>query len=80
MEVDGRRFEQTLASHVKADGMYLELDEVTTGSRVSAADVFYSDADGTMRFSAYEPDLPLAAIEWLIVEARRRLPLRADAV
>ena len=80
MEFDGRQFELTVFSPVKEDGVYLELDELTTENRVSVADVFYSDADGRMTFSAFQRDLPIAAIEWLIARARERLTPRADAV
>jgi hypothetical protein len=80
MEFDGRQFELTDFSPVREDGTYLELDELTSGNRVTVADVFYSDADGTMTFSAFQRDLPLAAIEWLIARARESLIPPADAV
>lgn len=80
MDVQGRRFELTMASDVQADGMWLELDEMRGEDRESAAAVFYSDADGTMTFTGYQDGLPLAAIEWLVAEARRRLPHQSDAV
>lgn len=80
MDVYGRQFELTLASDLQADGMHLELDELTSGTRVTVASVFYSDVDGSMSFSGYAPDLPLGAIEWLIEEAQKRLPPSSPAV
>lgn len=60
--------------------MWLELDELRDDGRESAAAVFYSDVDGTMTFTGYQGELPLAVIEWLVGEARRRLPSQPDAV
>ena len=37
------------------------------------AEVFHSDADGSMGLTTYRWSLPLEAVEWLIAEARTRL-------
>ena len=52
------------------DGMYLELWEAD----VQLLDIYYSNVDGTMTLTAYREDLPLAAVEWAIAEAKVRLP------
>jgi hypothetical protein len=67
----GRRYTVTLASHVKNDGMLLELEDE---SGATVAEVFYSDATGAMTFTTWQPNLPLEAAEWLIAEANVRLP------
>lgn len=74
MTFGDHEYDFTLASDVGADGMSLELDDVTGGDRETLAAVFHSDVDGSMRFTAYRRDLPLAAVEYLVAEARRRLP------
>lgn len=74
-EFEGRRYEVLLGSDVQADGMYLELAELTDAAAASVV-VFRSDADGRMTFSASCRDLPLAAVEWFVVEAKRRLEKR----
>lgn len=68
-------YEAQMASDLVRDGMALELLD---GAGDVVADVFYSDATGEMRFSAYRRDLPLAAVEWLIACAKVRLPPQPD--
>lgn len=60
------------------DGMFLEL---TAGPLESdpLAEVFYSDVDGSMSLSTFSNSIPLETLEWLISEARRRLPPRGAA-
>jgi len=54
-------------------GMYLEISD----GAEQLIEVFYSDADGLMTFSAYRQDLPLALVEWAIAEGKSRLtPVR----
>ena len=67
----GRHYTVTMASDLKDDGMLLELEDE---SGATVADVFYSDATGAMTFTAWQPNLPLDAAEWLIAEAKVRLP------
>lgn len=59
------------------DGMVLGL---LGGSGEVVANVLYSNVTGEMSLSAYQRDLPLAAIEWLIACAKQRLPPRAGSV
>jgi hypothetical protein len=75
-EQDGRRFEVMMASDVIRDGMSLELtdldDERGPGPHL---EVFYSDADHTMLFSAMRPiTVPLETVARFIESARRSLP------
>lgn len=55
------------------DGMYLELNDGRMETR-PLAEVFYSDIDGSMTASTFGNSLPLDAVEWMIGEAKRRLP------
>ena len=80
MRFDGRDFEFILGSDVRNDGMYLELNEVVDGRWEAVADVFYSDADGSMSLTQYAERVPGAALAWLEAEAQRRLPPAPDAV
>jgi hypothetical protein len=72
IEVGVRRFGLIRGSDLQRDGMYLELSESGAGKAV--AEVFYSDETGRMRFSAYEEDIPLEAIELLIERSKQLLP------
>jgi hypothetical protein len=69
-EIDGRTYVAIAGSDVSArDGMFLEVWD----GEVQIIEVFYSDADGTMAFTAYREDLPLPIVEWAIVEGKARL-------
>ena len=57
------------------DGMYLELNDGSMAN-MPLGEVFYSDIDGSMTATTYGNDLPLDAVEWMIAEAKRRLPPR----
>ena len=80
MIIQGRTFEFVIASDVSRDGLGVELAESTPDGRATVAEVFRSDADGRMTFTAYEEDIPLSAIEQLLAEARRVLLPESDAV
>jgi hypothetical protein len=67
----GRCYTVTLASDVESDGMLLELEDE---SGATVADVFYSDVTKAMTFTTWQPNLPLEAAEWLIAQAKVRLP------
>ncbi|HEY0646757.1 hypothetical protein [Phenylobacterium sp.] len=73
-EIAGRQYEVIVGSDVaERDGMYLELYDAAE----QILEVFYSDADGSMTFSAFRSDLPLAVVEWAIAEGKARLiPVR----
>lgn len=51
MKVDGRDYELQMASSLPDDGVVLELIEGSRESGEIVADVLYSDADGSMRFT-----------------------------
>lgn len=69
-EIDGRQYELIVGSDVsERDGMYLEIYEGPD----QILEVFYSDGDGSMTFSAYKQDLPLGVVEWAIAEGKVRL-------
>lgn len=69
-EIGGRRYEVIIGSEVtERDGMYLELHEAAE----HILEVFYSDVDGSMTFSAFRTDLPLEVVEWAIAEGKARL-------
>jgi hypothetical protein len=52
MEIRDRRYISLLCSDVTADGMYLEVREVTDEGEHAVADVFYSDQNHDMVFTA----------------------------
>lgn len=69
-EIAGRQYEVIVGSDVaERDGLYLELN----GAGEQIVQVFYSDADGLMTFTAFKTDLPLVAVEWAIAEGEARL-------
>jgi len=72
METEIKGYRTVLGSDVKRDGMYLELVVQTTDDEV--AEVFYSDVDGKMTISVFQPEMPLPVIEQLIEQAKQRLP------
>ena len=75
MKVRGRDVSYTMGSDNLRDGMYLMLFHSDDPHEAAIAEVFYSDQNGTMTFSAFEKNLPLDVVEWLIEEAHKRLPL-----
>ena len=74
MKFDGRDYELQMASSLTDDGVLLELIAGSSESGEIVADVLYSDADASMRFTQYRPAVPEAALAWLRAEAARRLP------
>lgn len=69
-------FELVMGSDVaERDGMYLELNDGSVET-MPLAEVFYSDTDGSMSASTFGNTIPLDAVEWMIAEAKRRLPPR----
>ena len=70
-EIDQERYQAMIGSDTSdRDGMYLEVWE----AKEQLLEVFYSDLDGAMTFTAYRPDIPLHVVEWAIAEAKGRLP------
>lgn len=70
VEIAGQSYQIVVGSDVTRDGMYLEVQDTTDAL---VAEVFYSDRDGTMTFTGYRPDVPLAVVEWMIAESKARL-------
>lgn len=68
---DGQDYEALIGSDIHRDGMYLEVTE--RGGR-DVAEIFLSDANGSMVLTTFGNTLPLPLVEWMIVEAKRRLP------
>jgi hypothetical protein len=75
-ESDGRRFEVLMASDVVRDGMTLELTDLDQARGPGPSlEVFYSDEDGTMTFSALRPiDVPMEILTRFVEVARSNLP------
>jgi hypothetical protein len=74
IELRGHRYITILCSDIDTDGMYLEVREITDEGEIAVADVFYSDQRHDMVFSAYRESIPLEVLEWLLEQARTRLP------
>jgi hypothetical protein len=62
-----------MGSDVDRDGMYLEATVVGKPSQ-TVAEVFYSDASGRFTVSCFQEAVPIELMEYLVAEARRRLP------
>jgi hypothetical protein len=60
----------TRGSDIHRDGMYLEL---SIPGEPALAEVFYSDVSREFYVTCYAKDIPLHAIEQLILRARRDL-------
>ncbi len=67
-----------MGSDVQRDGMYLELSDGVI-EHAALAEVFYEDSNGQMTLATFDnARVPLEVVEWLISEARRRLPPADD--
>lgn len=75
-EAEGRRFEVVMASDVIRDGMALELTDLGQARGPGPAlEIFYSDADHTLTFSAHHPvDIPMEILTRFVETSIRRLP------
>jgi hypothetical protein len=73
MEIGDRRFVFVRGSDVERDGMYIEVSEKTGNKDRVVLEVFYSDANDQMTFSAFERDLPFELVELVAQTARERL-------
>ncbi len=63
-----------MGSDVQRDGMFLELSDGVI-EHALLAEVFYADANGQMTLATFDNgSIPLKVVEWLISEAKRRLP------
>lgn len=73
-EPDRRTYELVMGSDVAdRDGMYLELNDGSMET-MPLAEVFYSDIDGSMTVCTFGNNISLETVEWMIAEAKRRLP------
>lgn len=65
-----------MASDVVRDGMSLELTDLDQAPGPGPAlEIFYSDEDGTMTFSALRPiDVPIEILTRFVDVARSKLP------
>ena len=77
-EHKGAHYTTLMASDIQRDGKGLELHWKVDGQDTVVAEIFYSDANQTMTFNTFDCDVPLELIEELMVEAKRRLPPRAE--
>jgi len=71
IEIAGQSYSAVIGSDVERDGMFLE---VTDAANALVAVVFFSDRDECMTLTTHRPDMPLSLIEWMIGEAKERLP------
>ena len=71
VELAGRTYAATIGSDVQRDGMYLELAD-QDGHVVG--EIFFSDVDGKMAITLYQPGVPVEVVEWMISIAKVRLP------
>jgi hypothetical protein len=78
VEVAGITYLLTMGSDVDRDGMYLEAT-ISTSSPQVVAEVFYSDTSGRFTVSCFKESIPIEVLEYLLAEARRRLPPREGA-
>jgi hypothetical protein len=77
-EVHDERYAMLLGSDLRRDGMFLELRRVLPEPGRTVAEVFYSDETRDFSFSAFHAEIPVEAIERLILEAKARLPQSSD--
>ena len=71
IEIAGQKYWAVVGNDDR-DGMFLE---VTDAATTLVAELFYSDRDKSMTFTAHKSDIPLPLIEWMIDEGKRSLPL-----
>ncbi|HET6941356.1 MAG TPA: hypothetical protein VFH89_04250 [Sphingomicrobium sp.] len=70
IEIAGQNYHAVIGSDLDRDGMFLE---VTDGASSLVAILFYSDRNSEMTLTAHRPDIPLALIEWMVDEGKKRL-------
>jgi len=79
MEIAGRKYACVQGSDLIRDGMFLELSETDGIESRLAMEVFYSDETGKMVVTAFQNEIPLPAVEWVISSAKRLLPPESDS-
>lgn len=71
VDIDGKIYRVVVFSNIIDDTMCLELWDAA-GSMVACID--YHDEGGRMTFDCFMPELPLGVVEWMVANARKRLP------
>jgi hypothetical protein len=75
-EIAGQTYRVVVGTDLERDGMFVE---IANSDGVNLAEVFYSDKDGRMTFTAWKQELPLEVVEWAAVYARERLTPVGDS-
>jgi hypothetical protein len=70
IEIGGKGYWVVIGSDVDQDGMFLEVQDAAD---VLIARIFYWDRDASMTFTSFRDDVPLALVEWMTIEAKKRL-------
>jgi hypothetical protein len=68
--LDGSQWPSVLGSDVQRDGLYLEVQNPQGGV---AFEIFRSDREKTVTFTAFQEDIPLEVVEAAVASARPRL-------
>lgn len=71
VEIGGLKYECIRGSDIIRDGIYLEL---STSDGQWVLEIFYSDQTGKMTLSGPAAPLSLEVVEWVIAQAKVRLP------
>jgi len=72
LEFQNRRFQAVLCSDNEPDSMYLEINDISKGSK-TVVEIRYVEDDGSMTFTAFEENLPFELIEHFGLTARKSL-------
>jgi len=74
MEIDGKDYRFIVFSDVSdRDGLGVEVSIELSSETRTVCEVFRSDVDGTVTFTAFEEDIPLVVVERACRMARERL-------
>jgi hypothetical protein len=72
--IGGWTYTHVRGSDLNRDGMFLELSEMKGTESRLVMEVFYSDKTDEMAVTAFREAVPLAAVEWIISQAKILLP------
>jgi hypothetical protein len=70
----GRQYSSLFGSDLEGDGVFLELNDVTSGRHETVIEVFRSDLDGNISFNCLKNNLPFELVEKFVLEARNEFP------
>lgn len=73
VELGGQTFEFVRGSDVDRDGFYVEAISPNAPAGECVAELFYSDKDGGITFTAFQPNLPIELIEYMVTEGRKSI-------